>query len=39
MGIYSYGTCKKCGGELSFFSGNMSVWGHKDNCPTLKEEP
>jgi hypothetical protein len=38
MGIYPYGKCKKCGHELTFFSGNMAVWGHADDCPILKEE-
>ena len=38
MGIYPYGKCDKCGNELSWFSGNHAVWGHKDNCPILKEE-
>ncbi len=32
MGIYPYGKCKNCGNELTFFSGNMSVWGHKEGC-------
>ncbi len=39
MGIYPYGKCEKCGNELSWFSGEPHpVWGHKDNCPTLKEK-
>ncbi len=38
MGIYPYGKCEKCGNSLSFFSGNMSVWGHKENCPTKEKK-